>query len=446
MERVAAAFARRVLRITVLAVVLVLVGGGTAYAQGFVDVGPDDWFAGPVEDLTAAGIVQGYPDGTFRPYDTVTRAQFAAMMDRALQPPAAQDSPFVDVGPGDWFYQAVARLYGVGLVRGMTQASFAPDAGIAREQAASMVFRALAYRMQDEETAAEGTATAGDEAAEEEPPARLALAITAEEAQAWLGTLRDRWFVAEAHKESVAQCVRLSVMTGYPDERFYPMLTLTRAQAAGIVHRALYSEVQVREEVPPAVPADAGYPTQKVGSSGMLVSYLETRLAQLGYAIVQVDQNFGESTRDAVMAFQKVEGLSRDGEAGPQVWNRLAYASRPQPRYSASGRRVEIDLTRQVLLLIEANAVVQILNCSSGAEGWRTPPGRFSVFRKDVDWQKSPLGYLYYPAYFNGGIAIHGSWDVPGWPASHGCIRIPVWATVALWNQLHYGIRVDVYH
>ncbi|NLE73369.1 MAG: L,D-transpeptidase family protein [Actinobacteria bacterium] len=466
-----AAIVPRVLLTVALAAAIAVVLGGTAFAQSFRDIRADDWFAGPVEDLAAAGIVQGHLDGTFRPYDTVTRAQFTVMMDRALQPPAAEGAPFIDVRPDDWYFQAVARLYGVGLVRGMTHTSFVPDAGIAREQAASMVFRALVYRVGQEESedetdeadaadavpatdpdAADAVPATDPDAADDSsakdilPAPRISLEINAAEVQAWLGTLRDRWFVAEAHKESVAQCIRLSVMTGYPDERFYPMLTLTRAQAAGIVHRALYSSVQARGEVPPAVAAEAAYPTQKIGSSGMLVSFLENRLAQLGYALIEVDDYFSESTRDAVMAFQKVERLTRDGQAGEQVWSRLAAAQRPQPRLSATGRRVEIDLTRQVLFLVDNNQVTQILNCSSGTDGWRTPTGRFSIFRKDVDWQRSPLGYLYYPAYFYGGFAIHGSRDVPGWPASHGCIRIPVWATVALWNQLFYGIRVDLYH
>lgn len=437
---------RVVLLSAVVALVVVLLATGTAYAQGFSDVGPDDWFAAPVDELSSAGIIQGFPDGSFRPYETVTRAQFAAMMDRALSVPDAEGAPFADVVPSDWYYPAVSRLYAVGLVRGTGQGLFAPQAGIAREQAASMVIRALAYRLAQQSSDEQVSGEEGGAGEEQNKGGLVSLDLGPDEVQAWLATLRDRWFIAQAHRDNVAQCLRLAVMTGYPDERFYPMLTLTRAQAAGIVHRALYSPVQAREEIPPAVAADAGYPTQKMGSQGILVAFLENRLVQLGYALIQVDDYYGESTKDAVMAFQKVEGLQRDGDAGPQVWGHLPFAERPRPRYSASGKRVEIDLTRQVLFLIEDDQVVKVLNCSSGAEGWRTPPGTFTVFRKDVDWQKSPLGYLYYPAYFNGGIAIHGSWDVPGWPASHGCIRIPVWSAIDLWNELHYGIRVDVYY
>lgn len=57
----------------------------------------------------------------------------------------------------------------------------------------------------------------------------------------------------------------------------------------------------------------------------------------------------------------------------------------------------------------------------------RTPQGRFQVFRKVRSWDESYLGRLYYPVYFSGGYAIHGSTSVPIRPVSHGCVRIPLW-------------------
>jgi lipoprotein-anchoring transpeptidase ErfK/SrfK len=57
----------------------------------------------------------------------------------------------------------------------------------------------------------------------------------------------------------------------------------------------------------------------------------------------------------------------------------------------------------------------------------RTPTGDFRVTRKIPGWRQSYLGELYYPVYFTGPYAVHGSRTVPPRPVSHGCVRIPMW-------------------
>jgi lipoprotein-anchoring transpeptidase ErfK/SrfK len=74
-----------------------------------------------------------------------------------------------------------------------------------------------------------------------------------------------------------------------------------------------------------------------------------------------------------------------------------------------------------------------------------TPTGRFTVHRKIEGWRKSPLGSLYYPNYIYGGVAIHGSPSVPAHPASHGCIRIPMFAARELSELATIGMVVIVY-
>lgn len=141
-----------------------------------------------------------------------------------------------------------------------------------------------------------------------------------------------------------------------------------------------------------------------------------------------------------------MEGLTRDGVVGPKTWSRLPLARSPSPHLTASGTRVEIDLTRQVLFFIKDNQVAKTLAVSAGKAGWRTPPGRFSVFRKIAAWHRSPLGLLYKPAFIVGGIAIHGSYSVPTYPASHGCIRVTVSEMDILYPELPVGRRVDAYY
>src|SRR5712692_8367630 len=74
-----------------------------------------------------------------------------------------------------------------------------------------------------------------------------------------------------------------------------------------------------------------------------------------------------------------------------------------------------------------------------------TPRGRFVVYRKGVGWEKGPLGSVYYANFISGGVAIHGSRNVPIQPASHGCIRIPTFAAREVSKLLRLGTIVLVY-
>ena len=126
-----------------------------------------------------------------------------------------------------------------------------------------------------------------------------------------------------------------------------------------------------------------------------------------------------------------------------------------EPYGAAQVKRIEVDLSRQVLSVINSSGnVMKILPISSGSGKWYvsegdrrraiTPTGRFRVYRKIPGWRKSPLGLMYYPVYIVGGIAIHGSPSVPRRPASHGCIRIPMYAAQAFFNATPIGTLVVV--
>jgi N-acetylmuramoyl-L-alanine amidase len=185
-----------------------------------------------------------------------------------------------------------------------------------------------------------------------------------------------------------------------------------------------------------AVPVLA--PQLAAGSSGPSVVALEQRLADLHYAIVR-DGVFGPEDLEAVYAFQKVEGLARTGIVTRDVWARLLHARTPRPRYGGSDH-VEIDKTRQVIFLVRGGEVSLIVATSTGATG-NTPLGIFHVYRKvsGYDW------VLYYPSYFLRGFAVHGYPDVPPYPASHGCARIPMWIAQTVYAQIGYGSTVIVY-
>lgn len=178
-------------------------------------------------------------------------------------------------------------------------------------------------------------------------------------------------------------------------------------------------------------------PTLGPGSRGPSVLALERRLAALHYA-VQADGVFGDDDTEALYAFQKVEGLARTGVANALVWHRLLTATTPRARYG--GNHVEVDKTRQVIFIVRGGKVALIVATSTGATG-NTPVGEWHVYRKvaGFDW------VLYYPSYFLRGFAVHGYPDVPPYPASHGCARIPMWVARTVYDDIPDGSLVYVY-
>ena len=126
----------------------------------------------------------------------------------------------------------------------------------------------------------------------------------------------------------------------------------------------------------------------------------------------------------------------------------------PRPR-DVGYEHVEVDLDRQVLLLINQQGAVRVLHVSTGSgkpfvsDGQTsiayTPRGRFVVYDKTFGWEDGALGSVYYANYITGGVAIHGYESVPTRPASHGCIRIPMFAAREVSRLLQLGTIVLVY-
>ncbi|SBT40941.1 L,D-transpeptidase family protein [Micromonospora auratinigra] len=195
--------------------------------------------------------------------------------------------------------------------------------------------------------------------------------------------------------------------------------------------------------VPVAV--TAGRPTLQQGARGAAVSTLQRRLTALHYDVGGVDGDFGPSTYHAVVAFQKINRLTRDGIVGPRTWAALDHPVTPKPRYTHTGWSLEADLTRQVLYLARGGSVVRVLDASSGKTSTPTPTGDYTVQRRIDGWRRSDLGLLWRPNYFYRGYAVHGATSVPAYPASHGCVRVPIPAMNRLWPTIGVGVPVHVY-
>lgn len=194
--------------------------------------------------------------------------------------------------------------------------------------------------------------------------------------------------------------------------------------------------------VPPPPMADGQL---ELGEHGPEVAALQARLGELGFWLGTSDGTFGQLTRQAVMAFQKAQGLGRDGKAGPATLGALGTAARPTPR-DPNGSHLEIDLARQILLVVQDGTTRWTINTSTGSgEAYdapgggtaiaATPSGSYVIQREVDGYREAPLGRLYRPKYFNGGIAIHGAGHIPAHPASHGCARVTNSAMDLLWSS-----------
>ena len=180
----------------------------------------------------------------------------------------------------------------------------------------------------------------------------------------------------------------------------------------------------------------------------------ERLLSDLGYWTGAVDGLFDPATRSALIAFQKWEGRPVTGRLTLDELNAIRTSPSPkarEPGYS----HVEVDLDRQVLLLVSDEGKVRVLPVSTGSgrtfmdEGQEsiayTPRGRFVVYEKTFGWEDGLLGSVYYANYITGGVAIHGFLSVPNEPASHGCIRIPMFAAREVSRLMPLGTIVLVY-
>ena len=191
------------------------------------------------------------------------------------------------------------------------------------------------------------------------------------------------------------------------------------------------------------------------GDSGPKVLALQKRLKELGYWLGTPDGSFGSLTQQAVWAFQKSAGLKRDGVVGPRTLKALGAGVRP--RATIGGDGVEIDLDRQILMVVRGGEVRTILNTSTGngeeytsTSGNRaiavTPRGSYTVYRAVDGPVTNSLGELWRPRFFHRGIAVHGSGNIPPWPDSHGCARLSNAAIDMIWaaDLMPIGSRVVV--
>jgi L,D-transpeptidase catalytic domain/Sporulation and spore germination/Putative peptidoglycan binding domain len=179
--------------------------------------------------------------------------------------------------------------------------------------------------------------------------------------------------------------------------------------------------------------------------TGLLAA--QQRLVSLGFLLPgDANGQDGPQTQTAVLAFQKWEGLTRDGVLGPQTMGGLRTATRPQPiTRGGPGKRAEVLLDRQVVLAINNNQVVRVIPVSTGKPSTPTPTGNFKVYAKFAKWWSTPFQeWLLWAVPFNGGVAFHYFPEVPPYAASHGCVRQMATTAKWLYDFSYIGMPVKV--
>lgn len=182
-----------------------------------------------------------------------------------------------------------------------------------------------------------------------------------------------------------------------------------------------------------------------IGSSGLRVRGLLTALSRLKIRVPYVGTTFNAQCADAVMAFQKAYRLPRTYVFDGDDWRKLDGAKPLKPRYSGPSTHLEVDKGRQILMVVKNGLVYGLIAVSTGATG-NTPEGSFHIQQKHPYTTSGYGGILYRAMGFVGNFAIHGYAPVPPYPASHGCIREPMWVAAWVYNRSFVGEQLYVYH
>ncbi|MHB1041669.1 MAG: S-layer homology domain-containing protein [Eubacteriales bacterium] len=183
------------------------------------------WAEGTISEWLDKGMVSGFPDGSFRPDQPVTRAEFITMVNKAFEFTGTAEVTFSDVSSTDWFYNEVAKAIKEGYITGYEDGTFKPNNPISRQEAAAILCRVLKIKP-------------------EVKPAILSLFVDSESISEWA-------------KASVSAAVENHIMAGYQDFTFRPGNAVTRAEALFAINNAMKTEpIAVKQE--PAVAAPAG--------------------------------------------------------------------------------------------------------------------------------------------------------------------------------------------
>jgi hypothetical protein len=184
-------------------------------------------------------------------------------------------------------------------------------------------------------------------------------------------------------------------------------------------------------------------PQAGFGSRGPFVTLIQQRLNAL-HVFVPQSGVYDTYTGLAMDAYHRLlgHGVSQSLDAAT-VSELMAGVGAFHVRYPKDGTHVEGDLSRQLLAEINGSQVKWIYPISSGKPSTPTVLGRFRVYYRVPGYL--PDG-MYYSSFFFRGYAIHGYNPAPDFPASHGCMRLPIIDAISVFDWVKMGDWVDVYY
>jgi L,D-transpeptidase-like protein len=184
------------------------------------------------------------------------------------------------------------------------------------------------------------------------------------------------------------------------------------------------------------------YPDLDPGNRSSVVRTFNNLLNRRGY-FSSHGKKYNVRTEWAVMAFRKVNGMSRNYNANPKIFRMLAARKAEfHLKYPSKGKHVEVDISRQVMAFAKHGKTQYTFPVSTGAPATPTIRGHYRFYRKDAGYNS--VG-MYYSVYFHGGYATHGYHSVPPYNASHGCVRNPIPDSIFIYNWIDLGDSIYVY-
>jgi L,D-transpeptidase catalytic domain len=184
--------------------------------------------------------------------------------------------------------------------------------------------------------------------------------------------------------------------------------------------------------------------TVSPGAGGRFVQLVQERLAALHLFIPQTGV-YDQGTQLALDAYHRLLGKGEgDTALDPvTVTDLLDGVGSFHVRYPTQGQHAEGDLSDQVLAFIIGSKVQWLFPISSGKPSTPTVLGEFQVYYKQPNY--TPDG-MYYSSFFHGAYAIHGYDPAPDYPASHGCMRLPIVDAIPAYGWIQVGDWVDTYY
>lgn len=184
-------------------------------------------------------------------------------------------------------------------------------------------------------------------------------------------------------------------------------------------------------------------PEAHFGSGGKFVRLIQHQLSRLHFFIPQTGV-YDSGTGLALDAYHRLMGWGTSQDLDKRTIDALLGGRGVfHVRFPGHGRHAEGDLANQLLALIDGKHVYWIFPISSGKPSTPTILGDYQIYDREPGYNSEGM---YYSDYFIRGYAIHGYDPAPDYPASHGCIRLPIVDAIPVYDWLALGDWVDTYY